>query len=323
MKAAHWRRRRGCCTCTRTPCATASAGSPPSRAGTPPTPARGSCYRSRSPPGGLLKRTVPSNPCDARHDPEQNCRDPTNQPRKVRPIRLRRFAPNGGKVDVVIALLCPGQGSQTPGMLNEWLEIDGAGDFLGELSEAARTDLIALGTTAGAEEIKDTAVAQPLIVATSLLTAWVLGNERGPVHTWAGAAAGHSVGEFAAGAIAGVLTEAEATALVGVRGRAMAAAAGQAETGMAAVIGPDPEAASEAIVEAGLVPANVNGGGQIVAAGTRAALAAFAENPPAKTRVIPLAVAGEGNDPRSEEHTSELQSRGQLVCRLLLEKKKK
>src|SRR5690625_1962573 len=164
-------------------------------------------------------------------------------------------------------------------MLNEWLEIDGAGDFLGELSEAARTDLIALGTTAGAEEIKDTAVAQPLIVATSLLTAWVLGNERGPVHTWAGAAAGHSVGEFAATAIAGVLTEAEATALVGVRGRAMAAAAGQAETGMAAVIGPDPEAASEAIVEAGLVPANVNGGGLIDAAGQMTAPAALAAHP--------------------------------------------
>src|SRR5699024_10882443 len=169
---------------------------------------------------------------------------------------------------------------------------DGAGDFLGELSEAARTDLIALGTTADAEEIKDTAVAQPLIVATSLLTAWVLGNERGPVHSWAGAVAGHSVGEFAATAIASVLTEAEATALVGVRGRAMAAAAAQAETGMAAVIGPDPQAASEAILAADLVPANVNGGGQIVAAGTSAALAAFAENPPAKTRVIPLAVAG-------------------------------
>lgn len=177
-------------------------------------------------------------------------------------------------------------------MLNEWLEIDGAGDFLGELSEAARTDLIALGTTADAEEIKDTAVAQPLIVATSLLTAWVLGNERGPVHSWAGAVAGHSVGEFAATAIASVLTEAEATALVGVRGRAMAAAAAQAETGMAAVIGPDPQAASEAILAADLVPANVNGGGQIVAAGTSGALAAFAENPPAKTRVIPLAVAG-------------------------------
>lgn len=192
----------------------------------------------------------------------------------------------------MIALLCPGQGSQTPGMLHPWLEIDGAETFLGELSEAAQTDLLALGTTADADEIKDTAVAQPLIVATSLLTAWVLERERGPVETWAGAVAGHSVGEFAATAISGVLSTTEATRLVGVRGRAMARAAAEESTGMAAVIGPDPDATIAAITAANLTPANVNGGGQVVAAGTRADLDAFAEAPPEKTRVIPLAVAG-------------------------------
>jgi len=177
-------------------------------------------------------------------------------------------------------------------MLNDWLELDGAREFLGELSDAAGTDLIRLGTAGSAEEIKDTAVAQPLIVATALLSAWALETHLGPVTGWAGTVAGHSVGEFAATALAGVLTGAEATALVGVRGRAMARAAALAQTGMAAVVGPDPQAATAAITAAGLVPANVNGGGQIVAAGLTADLEALAANPPEKTRVIPLAVAG-------------------------------
>lgn len=192
----------------------------------------------------------------------------------------------------MIALLCPGQGSQTPGMLNEWLELEGAAEFLQELSEASGVDLIALGTTADAEEIKDTAVAQPLIVAASLLAANVLIGECGPVHTWAGAVAGHSVGEFTATAIAGVLSPAQAASLVGVRGRAMAAAAAQASSGMAAVMGSDPQAVTEAITAAGLTPANVNGAGQVVAAGSTESLAAFAAHPPAKTRVVPLPVAG-------------------------------
>src|SRR5699024_1517317 len=121
--------------------------------------------------------------------------------------------------------------------------------------------------------------------------------------------------EFTATALADILSPAEATALVGVRGRAMAQAAAEADTAMAAVVGPDPEASSQAIHRAGLVSANVNGGGQIVAAGTREALDAFAASPPEKTRVIPLAVAGAFHtqhmapavpDVRSEEHTSEL-----------------
>lgn len=230
--------------------------------------------------------------CDSHHDSFKFCRVSTIGWEKVRLIRLRDFMQISGKVDVVIALLCPGQGSQTPGLLQDWLEIEGAQQFLEGLSQAADTDLVALGTTGNAEEIKDTAVAQPLIVATSLLTTWVLSKELGPVHTWAGVVAGHSVGEFAATAIARVLTEAEATNLVGVRGRAMASAAKQADTGMAAVMGPDLEAITSAIENAHLVPANINGGGQVVAAGLSSDIEAFAANPPERTRVVPLAVAG-------------------------------
>ena len=199
---------------------------------------------------------------------------------------------NNGKVDVVIALLCPGQGSQTPGLLRDWLEIEGAREFLQSLSDAAEIDLISLGTSADAEEIKDTAVAQPLIVATALLTAQVLSKELGPVHSWADVVAGHSVGEFAAAAIAKSLTAQEATAFVGVRGRAMAQAANQNDTGMSAVIGPNPDETIENIKAAGLTPANVNGAGQVVAAGLLTDLDTFAQTPPEKTRVIPLSVAG-------------------------------
>lgn len=177
-------------------------------------------------------------------------------------------------------------------MLQPWLELDGADEFLEGLSQSANVDLIALGTTGDAEEIKDTAVAQPLIVAASLLAAHLLEQDLGTVPDWASTTAGHSVGEFAATAIAGVLSPSQATGLVGVRGRAMARAAAEAKTGMAAVIGPDPAASEAAIVAANLVPANINGGGQIVAAGTAADLEAFAAAPPEKTRVIPLAVAG-------------------------------
>nr|WP_152818683.1 ACP S-malonyltransferase [Pseudactinotalea sp. HY160] len=177
-------------------------------------------------------------------------------------------------------------------MLEPWLELPGAREFLGTLGDAARIDLLGLGTTADAATIKDTAVAQPLIVGASLLALHLLEGEVGPVAGWAGLSAGHSVGEFAAVAAAGILTAAEAVELVGVRGRAMAAAATAADTGMAAVVGGDPDEVTTAIVAAGLVPANVNGGGQIVAAGARADLEALAAAPPAKARVIPLAVAG-------------------------------
>lgn len=192
----------------------------------------------------------------------------------------------------MIAILCPGQGSQTPGMLEAWLEIDGTRERLDRYAAAAGVDLLGLGTTADAETIRDTAVAQPLIVAASLVSLAALTERTGPHTAWAGAAAGHSVGEYAASAVAGVLDDEDALALVATRGRAMAEAAATTPTGMSAVVGGDPDEVIRTIRAHGLVPANVNGGGQVVAAGTLADLARLKEAAPAKARVIPLPVAG-------------------------------
>ena len=192
----------------------------------------------------------------------------------------------------MIALLCPGQGAQKPGMLAPWLETDSAAGLLADFSAAAEVDLQSLGTTAEAETIKDTAVAQPLIVAASLLTLDRLQQALGPLPQWAGAVAGHSVGEFAAVAAAGILNPVDAVRLVAVRGRAMAQAAAQQPTGMAAVMGGDQDQILALLQERELVGANINGGGQIVAAGTTEALEQLRLDPPEKTRVIPLAVAG-------------------------------
>ena len=189
----------------------------------------------------------------------------------------------------MIVIACPGQGSQTPGFLAPWLELPGARDFLGEASEHAGIDLIAHGTESDADTIRDTAIAQPLIVAASLL-AWRELSAR--VSIADSGIAGHSVGEFAAAAAAGVLTEAEALRLVAVRGRAMAEAATAVDTGMAAVVGGVEADVLSKIAEHGLTPANRNGGGQVVAAGERAALDALAGDAPRGARVVPLQVAG-------------------------------
>lgn len=189
----------------------------------------------------------------------------------------------------MLAIVCPGQGSQTPGFLAPWLEDASVAAHLRELSEAVGRDLVHLGTEADEETIKDTAVAQPLIVAAGLVTARALFGGSLPESV---VVAGHSVGEITATALVGALPEAEAVNFVKVRANGMADAAAQTPTGMAAVLGGEPADVRVAIVEAGLTPANENGGGQIVAAGSLEALAAFGENPPAKTRVIPLKVAG-------------------------------
>jgi len=184
----------------------------------------------------------------------------------------------------VLIFTAPGQGAQTPGFLSPWLELPGVAEQFGEWSELAGRDLIRLGTTGSADEITDTSVAQPLLVAAALAAAGLLGEPD--------AAAGHSVGELAAGAIAGVLSPADAIRLTRIRGEAMAAATAAEPTGMTAVLGGDEAAVLAAIAETGLTPANVNGAGQIVAGGTLEQLAEFAANPPAGARLRPLRVAG-------------------------------
>jgi len=189
----------------------------------------------------------------------------------------------------VLAIVCPGQGSQTPGFLAEWLEVEGVADHLAALSAITERDLTAHGTVSDEETIKDTAVAQPLIVVAGLVTARALFGDHLPAGS---IVAGHSVGEITASALAGALAESDAMNFVKVRANAMAEAAAATPTGMAAVLGGDPEEVLAALDGFGLTPANANGGGQIVAAGTTEQLAELVENPPAKARVIPLKVAG-------------------------------
>jgi [acyl-carrier-protein] S-malonyltransferase len=191
----------------------------------------------------------------------------------------------------MLAIVAPGQGAQAPGFLSPWLELPGVADRLAAWSDVARCDLIRYGTTADADEIRDTAIAQPLLVAAGLVAAEAAFGGF-PVSGYADLTAGHSIGELTAGVLAGVLPAVDMMRLVQVRGNAMAAAAAISPTGMTAVLGGDEAEVLAAIDEHGLTPANVNGAGQIVAAGTMGQLAAFAANPPARARLRPLQVAG-------------------------------
>jgi [acyl-carrier-protein] S-malonyltransferase len=206
----------------------------------------------------------------------------------------------------VLAVVAPGQGSQTPGFLSPWLDVPGVTSRLERLSEAAGLDLVRHGTESDADTIRDTAVAQPLIVAAALATFPTLfadadGTDADAFAVAApdavDALAGHSVGEIAAAALAGVLTPEAAMALVAERGRAMAEAAAAVATGMSAVLGGDPAEVSAALDRHGLSAANLNGAGQVVAAGSMEALAALAADPPARARVMPLTVAGAFHTP--------------------------
>lgn len=183
----------------------------------------------------------------------------------------------------------PGQGSQSPGFLQPWLELDGVADRLARYSDAAGVDLVAAGTEWDAEQIRDTQVAQPLIVAASLVSWYALldGLETAPAGV-----AGHSIGEISALVAAGVLSDEDGMRLVGVRGRAMATAAARVQTSMSAVVGGDQDAVLARLAEFDLSASNYNGAGQIVAAGTVDALARLAAEPPQGSRVIPLSVAG-------------------------------
>ncbi|MEB7505143.1 ACP S-malonyltransferase [Arthrobacter koreensis] len=190
----------------------------------------------------------------------------------------------------MLAIVCPGQGSQTPGFLAPWLELPGVREHLEALSDTAGLDLVAHGTVSDEETIKDTAVAQPLIVAAGLVAARQLLDT--DALTAATVVAGHSVGEITASAVAGALSEDDALAFVRERANAMARAAAQVPTGMSAVLGGDPDDVARVLESFGLTAANANGGGQVVAAGTLAQLEQLSANPPAKARVIPLKVAG-------------------------------
>lgn len=190
----------------------------------------------------------------------------------------------------VTAVLAPGQGSQSPGMLHPWLELEGARERVQRWSERTGLDLLHLGTEAGAEEIQDTAITQPLIVALSVLSFSEL--ERAGAVPADSPVAGHSVGELAAAAVAGVLDADDAVALAAVRGAEMAKACAAEPTSMAAVMLGEPEAVVRWLADHGLEAANRNGAGQIVASGAADAIAEIVAAPLEGTKVRELKVAG-------------------------------
>ncbi|MGP9536872.1 ACP S-malonyltransferase [Brachybacterium sp. AOP43-C2-M15] len=195
----------------------------------------------------------------------------------------------------MLAIVCPGQGAQKPGFLSPWRELPGVDEALSSLSEAAGIDLLRHGTESDAETIRDTAVAQPLLVAAGIVADAQLRTE--PDLPPADVLAGHSVGELTASALGGVLSDEEAMRLVAVRSRAMAQAAAAEPTGMAAVVGGAREDVLAAIERHGLHAANINSAAQVVAAGASEAISALVEDGPAKARVIPLQVAGAFHTP--------------------------
>lgn len=191
----------------------------------------------------------------------------------------------------MIALTCPGQGAQTPGFLAPWLEVEVFNNEITRYSEILELDLVHFGTEADAEQIKDTKIAQPLIVAASLASHAVLKDALEDAYS-VGGVAGHSVGEITAANIAGILDQEAALKFVKVRGEQMAHAASLAQSSMAAVVGGEQELVLESLAKLGLDAANYNGKGQIVAAGSSLKIKELIDNPPLGTRVVGLAVAG-------------------------------
>jgi [acyl-carrier-protein] S-malonyltransferase len=192
----------------------------------------------------------------------------------------------------MLVVVAPGQGAQAPGFLASWLEDPTFADRMEWLSAVADLDLAHYGTKADADAIRDTSVAQPLLVATALVTALQLFPHPSDAFARVGAVAGHSVGELAAAAGSGAITAEQAMVLVRERGRAMARAAATTPTSMTAVLGGDRAEVLAALERHGLTAANDNGPGQIVAAGTVEQLAALTADPPARARLAPLSVAG-------------------------------
>lgn len=193
---------------------------------------------------------------------------------------------------MVLALVAPGQGAQTPGFLTPWLQVPEVAELLTHWSSLAGCDLIRYGTTGTAEEITDTAITQPLLVGAAMAVGLRLAASPAALADGVGVVAGHSVGELAAGALAGILSPDQAMTLIGVRGQAMAKASIAEQTGMTAILGGDTDAVLARIERYGLTPANINGAGQIVAAGTSGRLQALADDPPPGARLRQLQVAG-------------------------------
>jgi len=192
----------------------------------------------------------------------------------------------------VLVIVAPGQGAQSPGFLQPWLEDPTFAERLEWLSTVAGLDLAHYGTEADADTLRETQIAQPLLVGTGLVAALELFPHPHDAFSRIGAVAGHSVGELAAAAGARVITAEQAMVLVRERGRVMADAAAATATGMTAVLGGEREEVLASLQRHGLTAANDNGPGQIVAAGTTEQLAALADDPPAKARLAPLSVAG-------------------------------
>ncbi|MEY4320129.1 MAG: hypothetical protein RLZZ471_70 [Actinomycetota bacterium] len=192
----------------------------------------------------------------------------------------------------MIAIVCPGQGAQTPGFFTPWLELPDFKSAIEQMQEASGFDLIKHGTQSDAETIRDTAVAQPLIVAAGIATAATLFGGKSAADFGITGVSGHSVGEITAAAIAGIFDQVQAIKFVKVRADAMAQAAAIEATSMAAIVGGDQAIIEARLAELGLEPANYNGSGQIVAAGAVDAIAALQAEAPAGSRVIPLQVAG-------------------------------
>lgn len=192
----------------------------------------------------------------------------------------------------MLVVVAPGQGAQTPGFLTPWLEDPTFADRMRWLSAVCDVDLIHYGTVADAATIRDTAVAQPLLVASGLVAALALFPRPAEAFRIIDLVAGHSVGEITAAAGVGVISAEQAMVFVRERGKAMAAVAAKAPTGMMAVLGGDPDEVLAAIESHNLIAANNNGPGQVVAAGTLEDLKRFSENPPPRTRLVPLEVAG-------------------------------
>ncbi len=192
----------------------------------------------------------------------------------------------------MIAIVCPGQGAQTPGFFAPWLEIAQFKTAIESMQEASGFDLIKHGTLSDADTIRDTAVAQPLIVAAGIATAATLFGDKSAAEFGISGVSGHSVGEITAAAIAGIFNQDQAIQFVKVRADAMAHAAAIEPTSMAAIVGGDQAVIENRLTELGLEPANYNGSGQIVAAGSADGIAKLQAEGPAGARVIPLQVAG-------------------------------